>query len=468
MSKKVIPPSGSREVIEVAKIIQKTFADFDVKTEIVEATEGLRFYHCYFRTIKPVRMKTFATFANDLKYALETTEVEIEAPVLGKKLIGVKIPKQQGVTSIAWKSYLNYNHPQSPLTIPIGRDEFGEDKFADIATFPHLLIGGMSNVGKSNFLKSTISYLINQHNSETLRLLLVDPKRSDFTSFKTLPHLLAPVITEPKKTLMMLKWCVKEMERRYDILESFQCKDLSEYHQTIYQPNNAVWVAAGSPEETIATLPEPLPYVVVVFDEIADLMYAYPQESEASLVRLAQMSRAAGIHMIISTQRPSANVVTGSLKANIPARLAFATPSTVDSRTILDLPGAEKLHHPGDGLWLSTTGSEPVFVQTPLVREDDIAEQVAYWHKVCQEARANSAMTSDTHQGFDDSVDEDEDDDMYEEAKAMVLKYRKASTSLLQRTLHVGYSRSARLIDLLENRGVIGPANGTKPRQIFE
>jgi S-DNA-T family DNA segregation ATPase FtsK/SpoIIIE len=273
---------------------------------------------------------------------------------------------------------------------------------------------------------------------------------------------------------MMLKWAVKEMERRYDILQSEKIQNLDSYHTNIYQPAKKAWEAAGSPEEERVNLPEPLPYIVIIMDELADLMHAYPRELEALIVRLAQMSRAVGIHLILATQRPSVNVITGTIKANIPTRLAFNVASQIDSRTILDGVGAEKLLGRGDMLYLSSDSPKPVRLQSAFVSEEETKNVVKYLKEqdfahqldsINLEERAGG--TGDSFIGLLHDDPSDDDDDLYEDAKQAVIEANKASTSYIQRKLRVGYSRAARLIDLLEERGVIGAADGAKPREIL-
>jgi S-DNA-T family DNA segregation ATPase FtsK/SpoIIIE len=272
----------------------------------------------------------------------------------------------------------------------------------------------------------------------------------------------------------MLKWAVKEMERRYDILQTEKIQNLDSYHTNVYQPAKKAWLAAGSPEEERVNLPEPLPYIVIIMDELADLMHAYPRELEALIVRLAQMSRAVGIHLILATQRPSVNVITGTIKANIPTRLAFNVASQIDSRTILDGVGAEKLLGRGDMLYLSSDSPKPIRLQSAFVSEEETKNVVKYLKEQDSahgldsiNLEERSGGTGDSFIGMLNDDSSDDDDDLYEDAKQAVIEAGKASTSYIQRKLRVGYSRAARLIDLLEDRGVIGAADGAKPREIL-
>jgi S-DNA-T family DNA segregation ATPase FtsK/SpoIIIE len=302
---------------------------------------------------------------------------------------------------------------------------------------------------------------------------LVDPKRVELTLYNKIPHLLTPVITDAKKAIRALSWAVKEMERRYDILQAEEVQNIASYHKNIYQPAKKEFEKKGSPEDEQASLPEAMPYIVIVLDELNDLMQAYPRELEGCIVRLAQMSRAVGIHLILATQRPSVNVITGTIKANIPTRIALAVASQIDSRTIIDTVGAEKLLGQGDMLYISSDSPRPHRLQSAFISEDEIKRVVEYLRKQGTELETLSFDENTQDSGGDSFFktlaggSEDGDDDMYEDAKQAVLEAGKASTSYLQRKLRVGYSRAARLMDLLEENGIIGPQDGSRPREVI-
>jgi len=301
---------------------------------------------------------------------------------------------------------------------------------------------------------------------------MVDPKRVELTLYNGIPHLMSEVITDGKKALLSLKWAVKEMERRYDILQEHRVQNISSYHKNIYKKAKAKWAADGSNEETKSELPESLPYIVVLMDELADLMHSYPRELEASIVRLAQMSRAVGIHLVLATQRPSVNVITGTIKANIPTRLAFQVASQIDSRTILDMIGAEKLLGQGDMLFLSGELGKPVRLQSSFVSEDEVKNVVDYLRnqdnaQILDSINFDDQSNNNSDAFFGAMVDDEDGDDLYEDAKQAVMEAGKASTSYLQRKLRIGYSRAARLMDILEERGVIGAQEGSKPREVL-
>jgi S-DNA-T family DNA segregation ATPase FtsK/SpoIIIE len=305
---------------------------------------------------------------------------------------------------------------------------------------------------------------------------MIDPKRVELTLYNNIPHLLTPVITEAKKAILALKWAAKEMDRRYDILEAEKVRDVESYHKNILSPALKKLEKQGNRQdaENPAELPETMPYIVVIIDELADLMQAYPRELESAVVRLAQMSRAVGIHLILSTQRPSVNVITGLIKANVPSRIALQVTSQIDSRTILDAAGAEKLLGAGDMLFMSGEMSKPQRIQSAYISETELKGIVKYLiDNYADELPTDINLTENSIQDknaiFESSFgDEAEEDDFYEEAREIVLQAGKASTSYLQRKLRVGYARAARLIDMLEERGVIGPGEGAKPREVID
>jgi S-DNA-T family DNA segregation ATPase FtsK/SpoIIIE len=472
--KKVTSIFRGREVSkidEMAEEIKNTFAEFAVPVEIIEAIDGYSSYHFHLRPLKPMRMKAFAGFLEDLKYAFSNDSVEIQAPIPNKKLVGITMQKKEKLPPIYFKDALKWEEFQevAPLVVPLGIDEFGDKHLADIARMPHMLMGGTTGSGKSMLLHSFINALLEKNTPDTLRFLFIDPKRIELTLYAGLPHLLTPTITQAKRTIQALSWAIKEMERRYDILEAEKVQNITSYHKNIYQPAKEAWQKRGSRDSEAMSLPEALPYIVIVIDELNDIMLTYPRELESCIVRLAQMSRAVGIHMILVTQRPSMNVVTATIKANIPTRIAMMVASQVDSRTIIDITGAEKLRGSGDILYLGSDTPRPVRLQGLYISEDEIRERVKAWMKLDNHDLDTVDFESDGTSNdsvFNAMVDGEVDDELYEDAKQVVIRAGKASTSLIQRALRVGYSRSARLMDLLEENGVIGPADGSKPREV--
>ncbi len=453
-----------------ANIIKRTLQNFHIEVEMDEVSIGPSVTRYAIKPAEGVRISKIVGLQNNLELALAAHPVRIEAPIPGKSLVGIEVPNTSksmvGLASLL--SSPEYTDSPKPLLVALGKDIAGSANFANIARMPHILIAGTTGSGKSVTIHSLVTSLLFRNSPEQLRFIMVDPKRVELTLYNGIPHLLTPVITDAKKTILALKWAAKEMERRYDILQGEKVRDISSYHETVYFP--ARDGTAKRPDDE--PMPEPMPYIVVIIDELADIMQAYPRELEASVVRLAQMSRAVGIHLILSTQRPSVNVITGLIKANIPARLALQVASQIDSRTILDQIGAEKLLGAGDMLFLSGEMSKPKRIQSAFLTEAEVKKVTNYLRKQhdAQELDAID-LTGDAKGGdgdtFFESVSEDDDDDLYDEAKSIVLEAGKASTSYLQRRLRIGYSRAARLVDILEERGVIGPQDGGRPREVL-
>lgn len=458
-----------------ANIIKRKLHTFKIDVEMDEVTIGPTVTRYALKPAEGVRVAKIAGLQSDLELALSASPIRIEAPIPGKALVGIEVPNISKAT-IGLASLLKspeYTDSPKPLIVALGRDITGKAHFANVAKMPHILIAGTTGSGKSVTIHTMVTSLLFRNSPEQLRFIMVDPKRVELTLYNDIPHLLTPVITDAKKAILSLKWAIKEMERRYDILQSEKVRDLDSYHTNIYGPAKTAYEADTSEDKDEDSLPEPLPYIVIVMDELADLMQAYPRELEAAIVRLAQMSRAVGIHLIIATQRPSVNVITGTIKANIPTRLALQVASQIDSRTILDQPGAEKLLGQGDMLFLSGELSKPTRLQSAFISEDELKEVVEYLKKQSSAQELDSidldGKGEDNPDAFFESVVDDEDsDDLYEDAKQAVIEAGKASTSYLQRKLRIGYSRAARLIDMLEERGVIGPADGSRPREILD
>jgi S-DNA-T family DNA segregation ATPase FtsK/SpoIIIE len=362
--------------------------------------------------------------------------------------------------------------------VALGRDIAGGSMFSNIAKMPHGLIAGATGSGKSVAIHGLITSLLYRCGPSQLRFIFIDPKRVELTLYRSLPHLLTPVITDAKKAIMALRWAGKEMERRYNLLEEHRVRDVESYHTNVLAPALEKIKKNGTPSEG-ESVPEAMPYIVIVIDELADIMQSYPRELEAAIVRLAQMSRAVGIHLVLSTQRPSVNVITGLIKANVPTRLALQVASQIDSRTILDQGGAETLLGAGDMLYLSADMNKPVRLQNAFVSEAEVKKIVDF---IAQNNEAEMPVDLVPQQAGNDGVgiagavssgggfgDEEEvDDDMVEQARRVVVESGKASTSFLQRRLSIGYARAARIMDALEAKGVIGPANGAKPRDILD
>lgn len=457
-----------------ANIIKRTLRDFGINVEMDAVESGPTITRYALKPAQGVRISRIAALHQELQLALKASTIRIEAPIPGKSLVGIEVPNASRSTVGLANMLSNpeYTDSPHPLLVALGTDVTGNVHFANVARMPHALIAGTTGAGKSVTIHSLIVSLLFRNSPEQLRFFMVDPKRVELTLYNGIPHLLAPVITSPKKVLKALSWAVSEMERRYDILESEKVQDLGRYHEKIYQPAKSEWEARGEPEDEAANLPEPLPYIVIIVDELNDLMQAYPRELESLIVRLAQMSRAVGIHLILATQRPSVNVITGTIKANVPTRIALNVASQVDSRTIIDQMGAEKLLGHGDMLFLSSDSPRLTRLQSAFISDEEINRVVKYLKEQASlelETIDLDATDNGSANSFMNSIDGNDDGDsaLIEEAKQAIIEGKKASTSFLQRKLRIGYSRAARLMDELEERGIIGPQDGAKPRDIL-
>ncbi len=443
-------------------IIQRTLLNFGISVEMDEVTIGPTVTRYALKPAQGVKLSRIVGLQNDLSLALAAHPIRIEAPIPGKSLVGIEIPNKIKST-VGLATLLSddkFQNSPKPLTIALGRGLSGKAMFGNLAKMPHMLVAGTTGSGKSVTIHSIITSLLYRNGPEDLRLIMVDPKRVELTLYNKIPHLLTQVITDPKKTILALKWAAKEMDRRYDILQAESVRDIESYHSTVY----------GKSKNGEA---ERMPYIVIVIDELADIMQTYPRELESAIVRLAQMSRAVGIHLILSTQRPSVNVITGLIKANVPTRVALQVSSQIDSRTILDQGGAEKLLGAGDMLYASGEMSQPERLQSAFISEEEVKKVVEYLRKAYIDELPDTIELSGSIEKnggglFSDSIEGGDDDDLYEDARATVIEAGKASTSYLQRKLGVGYARAAKLIDMLEERGVVGPGNGAKPREVIE
>lgn len=467
----LIKSSGKPSVGDIkanANLIKRTLLNFGIDVEMDEVSIGPTVTRYALKPAEGIKLARIVALKSDLALALAAHPIRIEAPIPGKSLVGIEIPNRiksvVGLGSLLEEDL--FENSADRLLVALGKGVTGKSHFANLAKMPHLLIAGTTGSGKSVTVHNIILSLIYRNGPEDLRLILVDPKRVELTLYNDIPHLLTPVIKDSKKAILALKWAAKEMERRYDLLESHSCRDIQSYHKNILEPYLAKY-KDGDDEGA----PERMPYIVCIIDELADIMQAYPRELEAGIVRLAQMSRAVGIHLILSTQRPSVNVITGLIKANIPSRLALQVASQIDSRTILDAPGAESLLGKGDMLYQGEGMSKPERMQCANIGEEQVKSVVSFIKK------HNGSLPDEISLGdtLDDdrsiasaSIDDNDDDELYEDARAVVMEAGKASTSYIQRKLKVGYSRAARLIDLLEERGVVGPADGAKPREILD
>ncbi|MBN1325983.1 DNA translocase FtsK 4TM domain-containing protein [Candidatus Falkowbacteria bacterium] len=444
------PTSGN--IAANKQIIQKTLESFGIPVEMGEISVGPTVTQYTLKPAEGVKLSRITALQDDLALALAAHPLRIEAPIPGKSLVGIEVPNQS-VAIVRLRELLEsseFKQRKTMLTIPLGRDVAGNTWVADLGKMPHLLVAGQTGSGKSVCLHTVITSLLYQNGPDTLRFIIVDPKRVEMPLYNEIPHLLTPVITDVKKTVNALKWTIAEMDRRYIVLEKMGKRNIDDFNK-ISQ--------------------EKMPYIVFVVDEMADLMSSMGHEVEGLIIRLAQMSRAVGIHLVLATQRPSVEVITGLIKANIPGRIAFAVASITDSRTILDYAGAEKLLGRGDMLYTSAELSKPKRLQGAFLSDPEINRVVNYLKESGEKPDYDTSVVekqkSFNGDGSVDFSDPDQGDELFEEAKEIILQAGKASTSFLQRRLKVGYARAARLMDLLEEAGIVGPGEGAKPREIL-
>ncbi|MES2437303.1 MAG: DNA translocase FtsK [Patescibacteria group bacterium] len=461
-----------------ANIIKRTLQNFGINVEMDEVSIGPSVTRYALKPAEGVKLSKIVGLQNDLSLALAAHPLRIEAPIPGKSLVGIEIPNTTKTMVGLGTLFMNdeFKNSDKPLLVGLGKGISGKAHFANIAKAPHLLIAGATGSGKSVTVHTIVTSLLYRNSPVNLKFIMIDPKRVELTQYNNIPHLLTPVITEAKKSILALKWAGKEMDRRYDILQEHKVRDIDSYHKNILTPALKKLEKAGPKieGEEAAKIPEAMPYIVIIIDELADLMQAFPRELESAIVRLAQMSRAVGIHLILSTQRPSVNVITGLIKANVPSRLALQVSSQIDSRTILDAAGAEKLLGAGDMLFQSADMSKPQRIQSAFISETEMKAVVKYLIDNYADELPNEINLTEGageknsifESSFDDN-DGGDDDDLYEQAREIVISAGKASTSYLQRKLSIGYARAARLIDMLEERGVIGPGSGSKPREVM-
>ncbi len=464
---------GVGDIKANSNIIKRTLQNFGINVEMDEISIGPSITRYALKPAEGVKLSRIVGLQNDLALALAAHPIRIEAPIPGKSLVGIEIPNSTK-TTVGLGTLLastDFQNSDKPLLVSLGKGISGTSYFANLAKAPHILIAGATGSGKSVTIHAVITSLLYRNSPDNLKFIMVDPKRVELTLYNKIPHLLTPVITDAKKAILALKWAAKEMDRRYDVLQAESLQNISSYHKNVVEPQ--IKKLRNKKEGDDTKQIETMPYIVVIIDELADIMQAYPRELESAIVRLAQMSRAVGIHLILSTQRPSVNVITGLIKANIPSRIALQVSSQIDSRTILDMGGAEKLLGAGDMLYLSGEMSQPARIQSAYTTESETKAVVkylidSYVNEIPSEI--NITGTNEKNNIFEATIGDEKmenDDDLYEDAKQTVLEAGKASTSYLQRKLGVGYARAARLIDMLEERGVIGPGFGAKPREVL-
>lgn len=437
-----------------ADIIKETLTNFNIEVDMEGANIGPRVTQYTLKPPTGVKLTKITALENNLALDLAATSIRIEAPIPGKRLVGVEVPNVRPATvrisglleSSEWKSL------KGDIGFVLGRDIAGQPIVGDLAKMPHVLIAGQTGSGKSVMINTFLTSLLYRNSPSDMKLILVDPKQVELTPYNDIPHLLTPVINEPEKCISALKWAVAEMERRLRAMSEVGRRNIAEYNNLKKD--------------------EPMPYIVIVIDELADLMMAAARDVEALIVRLAQKARAAGIHLVLATQRPSVDVITGLIKANVPARIAFTTASGVDSKTILDGVGAEKLLGQGDMLFLTASMPKPMRVQAAFISDEETMK-VTDFIRMQREPQYDDEVVSQPVQlngkgGIvADASMSDADDDLWRDAVKVVIDGGKASTSMLQRRLRIGYGRASRLIETMEEQGIIGPADGSRPRDVL-
>ncbi|MDD5738765.1 MAG: DNA translocase FtsK [Candidatus Pacebacteria bacterium] len=476
------PSSGDIEFN--AQAIKKTLQNFGIEVEMSEINVGPTVTQYTLKPADGVKLSKLTGLNNDLALALAAHPIRIEAPIPGKSFVGIEVPN-----SVRAKVKIGsviaspvFQNPSSILNLALGKDVMGAPICVDLAGMPHMLVAGATGSGKSICLNTIINSLIFRNSPKNLRLILIDPKRVEFPVYGALPHLLTPVILNSRKAVNVLNWLVGEMERRFEVLQEAGARDIISYNKG--QQQKALKVAKKANVADTGDDTEPMPYIVLIVDELADLMMAKGKEVEAAIVRLSQLARAVGIHLVVATQRPSVEVITGLIKANITTRIAFQVASQIDSRTILDAAGAEKLLGKGDMLYISAEFSRPKRIQGNFITSQEVKKVVDFIakenapqemqnieeHSLSEDGEVPQARPMVSGVGannHDDIVNFSAKDPLYEEAKEIVVKYQKASASLLQRRMQVGYARAARILDALEEDGVIGAADGAKPREVL-
>lgn len=437
------------DIVEKSKILQSTFNNFGIEVKIVKAIVGPSITQFQILPTPGTKVSKIVNLSNDIALNLAAKDVRIEAPIPGKSLIGIEIPNSVNELVTMKEVFVN-DKDNSPLSVALGKDVSGEAMFTRIDKTPHLLIAGSTGSGKSVCVNTIITSILLKNKPDKVKLIMIDPKMVELSIYDGIPHLLTSVVTDPLKAADVLHKVVLEMESRYREFARTRVRNIEGYNK----------IAEKDPDY------KELPYIVVIIDELADLMMVSSKEVEESIARIAQKARAAGIHMIIATQRPSVDVITGVIKTNIPSRIAFAVSSSVDSRTILDKSGAETLLGKGDMLYLSADSSKPVRIQGAFLSDDEV-EKVVDFVKSQSEAQYDPNMTPSEVSSQSGGSSADEADPLYKEVLLFIAKTQKASASLLQRRFKIGYNRAARIIDMLEEDGYIGPVDGSKPRKVF-
>jgi S-DNA-T family DNA segregation ATPase FtsK/SpoIIIE len=490
------PTESKEELMANARLMQQTLSQFDIDVSLGDITKGPTITRYELHPAPGVKLEKIAALNNNIAAALKAERINILAPVPGKSSVGVEVPNAIK-TKVIMRDLLEsdeWRNSKAKIPLALGKDVYGHPIVADLAEMPHLLIAGSTGSGKSVCINAIISSLLYRFSPDQLRFVMIDPKVVELQQYNILPHLVVPVVTDPKKVILALRWVVNEMEKRYQIFARVAVRNIASFNSRAKnkpvpppQPELPLMPRKekgepGSdgfaveideeivvPREEDIIIPEKLSYIVVIIDELADLMLVAPADVEMAIARITQMARAAGIHCIVATQRPSVDVITGVIKANIPARIAFQVAAKVDSRTILDAMGADKLLGKGDMLYLPPGSAKLIRAQGALITDQEIqsvVEFIAKQAKPSYEMEIHQQLSKATS-SFEDQGGIDEDEDIIQQCIEVIRSEQKASVSLLQRRLRLGYGRAARIMDELENRGIVGPSNGAEPREIL-
>jgi S-DNA-T family DNA segregation ATPase FtsK/SpoIIIE len=467
-------PADAGDVQQNAQIIKDTMAEFNIAVEMEGANIGPKVTQYTMRPPSGVKLTRITQLETNIALNLAATSLRMEAPIPGQKVVGIEVPNRKAadvrlhsiLTSKQWTG------SGEPLGFAIGKDIAGDAVVGELNKMPHLLIAGQTGSGKSVMINTLLTSLLYRNSPSEMKLILVDPKQVEMAPYEDIPHLITPVINEPEKTISALKWAVNEMERRYKLLAEHKVRDIKTYNTMIQNGRKKITVQDedGHDQEHENGA---MPYIVVVIDELADLMMVAARDVEALIVRLAQKARAVGIHLVLATQRPSVDVITGLIKANVPARIAFTVASQVDSRTILDQVGAEKLLGQGDMLMSTAALPKPKRIQGAWVTDDEVLKITDHLRQQSPPQYNDEVVSQPVQLNGKGGVVMDFDnagsgnDDMFQDAVRVVIESGKASASLLQRRLRVGYARAARLIEEMEEQGIIGPADGARPRDVL-
>ncbi len=467
-------PADAGDIEQNAHIIQDTLHEFNINVEMEGANIGPKVTQY---TLKPpvgVKLNRITALETNIALNLAASSLRIEAPIPGKKAVGIEVPNRKAA-DVRLRGVLDspeWQHAKEPLAFAIGKDISGRPFVGELNKMPHLLVAGQTGSGKSVMINTLLTSLLYRNSPSEMKLILVDPKQVEMAPYADIPHLLTPVIVEPEKTISALKWAVNEMERRYSLLAEEKVRDIKTYNEKI--KTRGKQIAVADEQGHMQKVDEGrMPYVVIVVDELADLMMVAARDVEALIVRLAQKARAVGIHLVLATQRPSVDVITGLIKANVPARIAFTVASQVDSRTILDQIGAEKLLGQGDMLMKTASMPKPKRIQGAWVMDEEVAKVTDHLRMQSAPQYNDEIVSQPVQLNSKGGVVMDMDgsgegnDDMFRDAVRVVVETRKASTSLLQRKLRVGYARAARIMEEMEEQGIIGPADGSRPRDVL-